>query len=286
MASRVLRAESSVLLESLHPQHAVLAVGRARSAKKSDPSTELLPFRLLVRSDTGQERVDTADVVLDCTGTFGRPNWVSWHLSTEWYGSLARLDTFRADPQVPPDWYRVQGFDFSGSGFDRGHMVPNADRDKETSIPINQATFLMTNMVAQAPGNNQGPWADLESELRLIADQANELYVISGPEGAGGTGLQGVVTMTIAGGRVTVASNTWKVALVLPKMDGDDISRVTCTTRTIAVVMPNTQGIRTNDWRIYRVSVDTVEALSGNNFFSNVPVQIQNAIEKRADIVP
>ena len=38
-------------------------------------------------------------------------------------------------------------------------MTPNADRDKETSIPINQATFLMSNMVAQAPDNNQGPWA-------------------------------------------------------------------------------------------------------------------------------
>ena len=66
---------------------------------------------------------------------------------------------------MPPDWYRVQAFDFSGSGFDRGHMTPNADRDKETSIPINQATFLMSNMVAQAPDNNQGPWADLENYL-------------------------------------------------------------------------------------------------------------------------
>ena len=47
-------------------------------------------------------------------------------------------------------------------------MVPNADRDKETSIPINQATFLMSNMVAQAPDNNQGPWAELEGYLRTL----------------------------------------------------------------------------------------------------------------------
>ena len=98
----------------------------------------------------------------------GRPNWVSWHLSDEWIGSLTRVDTFRADPAVPPDWYRVQSFDFSNSGFDRGHMVPNADRDKETSIPINQATFLMSNMIAQAPDNNQGPWAALENYLRTL----------------------------------------------------------------------------------------------------------------------
>ena len=119
----------------------------------------------------------------------GRPNWVSWHLSDEWIGTLTRVDTFRPDPEVPPDWYRVQAFDFSGSGFDRGHMTPNADRDKETSIPINQATFLMSNMVAQSPDNNQGPWADLENYLRsLLAD--DELYIVAGAAGVGGLGQQ------------------------------------------------------------------------------------------------
>ncbi|HWW62971.1 MAG TPA: DNA/RNA non-specific endonuclease, partial [Thermoanaerobaculia bacterium] len=63
----------------------------------------------------------------------GTPNWVSWHLTDEWVGSLVRIDTFRPDPQVPPDWYRVLHIDYQNSGFDRGHMTPNADRDKETS---------------------------------------------------------------------------------------------------------------------------------------------------------
>ena len=90
---------------------------------------------------------------------------------------------------MPPDWYRVQSFDFTGSGFDRGHMVPNADRDKETSIPINQATFLMTNMLAQAPDNNQGPWAALENYLRTLLP-AEEIYIVAGGAGAGGIGQQ------------------------------------------------------------------------------------------------
>jgi endonuclease G len=60
---------------------------------------------------------------------------VSWHLSDEWVGTLTRVDSFRAEPEVPPDWYRLQSLDFAGSGFDRGHLTPNADRDKETSIP-------------------------------------------------------------------------------------------------------------------------------------------------------
>ncbi len=120
-------------------------------------------------ADIGQPNnylMEKPEFALSYDRDLGGPKWVSWHLSSEWFGTLARVDTFRADPAVPADWYRVQSFDFSGSGFDRGHMVPNADRDKETSIPINQATFLMSNMIAQSPDNNQGPWAAFEGYLR------------------------------------------------------------------------------------------------------------------------
>src|SRR5262249_8283637 len=96
----------------------------------------------------------------------GIPNWVSWHLDQSWIGTLARNDTFRADPKTPADWYRVQSTDYQGSGFDRGHMTPNADRDNQFRTPINQETFLMTNMVPQSPDNNQGPWAAFENYLR------------------------------------------------------------------------------------------------------------------------
>jgi len=233
-------------------------------------------------ADLGQPAnylMEKPEFTLSYNRDLGRPNWVSWHLSSEWFGTLARVDTFRADPQVPADWYRVQGFDFSGSGFDRGHMVPNADRDKETSVPINQATFLMTNMIAQAPDNNQGPWASMENDLRTIAGETHELFVISGPAGVGGSGSSGGLTTTIAGGRVTVPASTWKVALVLPKQDGDDVSRVTCATRTIAVIMPNTQGIRTDPWENYLTSVDAVETLTGYDFFSSLPDNVEYCVE-------
>jgi endonuclease G len=70
--------------------------------------------------------------------------------------------------------------------------------------------------------------------------------------------------------------------MVLPA-GTNDVSRVTTSTRTIAVIMPNTQGIRANDWKSYRVSVDQVEALTGYDFFSNVDPSIQAAIESRVD---
>ena len=155
-------------------------------------------------------------------------------------------------------------------------MTPNADRDKETSIPINQATFLMSNMVAQAPDNNQGPWAEFENFLRTLLP-ANEVYIVSGPFGVGGTGSNGFAN-TIANGHVVVPSSTWKVVLVLPKGD-NDVSRVTAATRTIAVNMPNVQGIRSNPWQTYLTTVDAVEAMTGYDFFANVPDATENAIE-------
>lgn len=209
----------------------------------------------------------------------GTPNWVSWHLDNSWYGTLSRVDTFRADPAVPADWYRVEGFDYSGSGFDRGHMTPNADRDNQFRVPINQETYLMSNMVPQAPDNNQGPWAALEAYLRTLADTGSEIYIVSGPAGTGGQGTtNGPIINTIANGHVIVPAYTWKVALVLPKGD-NDVSRVTCTTPTIAVVMPNVQGIRNNDWHNYLTTVSAVQQLTGYDFFSNLPKGIQGCVE-------
>ena len=222
--------------------------------------------------------MEKAEFTLSYARDLGRPNWVSWHLSDDWVGTLTRVDSFRPDPEVPPDWYRVQSFDFTGSGFDRGHLTPNADRDKETSIPINQATFLMSNMLAQAPDNNQGPWAAFENYLRTLLP-ADEIYIVAGGTGVGGVGASGTVTATLANGRVTVPAHTWKVALVLSKDGGDDRSRVTCSTRTIAVIMPNVQGIRDDPWENFLTTVDAVEALTGYDFFSELPVPIQRCIE-------
>jgi len=211
----------------------------------------------------------------------GIPNWVSWHLDSSWLGSAPRQDDFRPDPSLPAGWYQVTQFDYQGSGFDRGHHTPSADRTR--SIPDNSATFLMTNMMPQAPFNNQGPWEELESYCRTLVGQGNELYIIAGGSGQGGTGSNGGVTTTIANGRVTVPAFTWKVILIIPNGD-DDLKRVDKLTRTIAVIMPNQQSIGINTpWRNFRVNVKAVEALTGYDFFSNLRPQIRRIIKSRTD---
>jgi endonuclease G len=201
---------------------------------------------------------------------YGEPNWVSWHLDSSWLGSTPRQDDFRADTTLPTGWYRVQATDYSGSGFDRGHMCPSADRT--ITVTANSATFLMTNMIPQLPANNQGVWANLESYCRTLVSQGNELYIISG-----GHGLQ----YFIANGHVAVPAQTWKVIIVLTN-GTNDAARVTTSTRTIAVVVPNSGSIN-SDWRTYRVSVDQVEAITGFDFFTSVNSGVQAVIEGRVD---
>jgi endonuclease G len=200
----------------------------------------------------------------------GEANWVSWHLDNSWLGSAARQDDFRNDTTLPAGWYQVQATDYSGSGFDRGHMCPSADRT--ITVAANSATFLMTNMIPQLPANNQGVWANLESYCRTLVSQGNELYIVSGGQGQ---------QYFIANGHVAVPAQTWKVIIVIAN-GTNDVGRVTTTTRTIAVVMPNSGSIGT-DWRAYRVSVNQVEAITGFDFFSNVPPSIQNVIEATVD---
>jgi endonuclease G len=200
----------------------------------------------------------------------GEANWVSWHLDSSWLGSAPRQNDFRNDTTLPAGWYQVQATDYSGSGFDRGHMCPSADRT--ITVAANSATFLMTNMIPQLPANNQGVWANLESYCRTLVSQGNELYIISG-----GQGLQ----YFLANGHVAVPAQTWKVIIVLTN-GTNDVGRVTTSTRTIAVEIPNSGSIGT-DWRAYRVSVDQVEAITGFDFFSNVSPSIQNVIEATVD---
>ena len=200
------------------------------------------------------------------------PNWSAWHLDSSWIGSTPRQDDFRPDTSLPAGWYQVTDFDYSGSGYDRGHMVPSGDRTN--SVANNSATFLMTNMVPQLGANNQGPWEELESYCRTLVQQGNELYIFAGPLGSAGT---------IAGGKITVPAYTWKVVVVLPN-GSDDLQRVRKGTRTIAVLIPNQPPLDVNaPWRNFRTSVNAIEALTGFNFFSEVPINSQEVIERGRD---
>jgi len=212
------------------------------------------------------------------------PNWVSWHLDAGNITNVSdRLNNFAAYSGLPQGFAAVQSNSYNGSvtGFDRGHNCPSADRT--SSADANSATFLMINMIPQAPNNNQQTWSNMESFLRKLVAAGNELYIVMGSYGTGGTGAKGGTTnaITTNGVSINVPAHVWKVAVVMPT-GNSDVTRVTTTTRVIAVDTPNSNTV-SPDWTKYITTVRSIEQATGYNILSALPKNVQDAIEVNKD---
>ncbi|HEX9962966.1 MAG TPA: DNA/RNA non-specific endonuclease, partial [Pyrinomonadaceae bacterium] len=184
-------------------------------------------------------------------------------------GDIDREDSFRPDDRLPKGWTRVTPADYTGSGYDRGHICPNADRNGGTDSMA--ATFLMTNMTPQTPDLNRGPWQKLEAYLRTLVTRGSDVYIVSGVYGENGKIKK----------KVTIPSNNWKIAVAVPA--GSNVSAVNENTRVIAVDMPNVKGIKNADWQTYRTTVRDIEQKTGYNLLSNLPQNLQDALENKRD---
>jgi endonuclease G, mitochondrial len=206
------------------------------------------------------------------------PNWISWHINRESLPQdfrFRRQDFFNPDPQLPKTFAKVEHFDYHrDNGFDRGHLCPAADRS--LSEEDNRVTFMTTNIVPQAPNNNQLAWERFERHCRDLAKR-NEVFIVAGPYGSGGEGMKGYRT-EIGRAHVQVPSHTWKIVLALPA-GRQNPSDVTPTTTVLAIVTPNNQSV-TEDWRKYQVSVAEVERLTGYQFFSHVDPAVAQVLKK------
>ncbi|MFD1872313.1 DNA/RNA non-specific endonuclease [Hymenobacter bucti] len=210
----------------------------------------------------------------------GIPVWTSWHVGrTDLTKAAPRQDDFRADPALPRQFYAVSPQSYSGSGFDKGHNCPSGDRT--ASLDDNSATFLMSNMVPQASQNNQQTWGNLEEYTRAQVVKGQEAYVLMGSYGRGGVGKNGPAS-TIDQGRVTVPARIWKVIVFLPE-GNNDLQRIAAGQgRVVAIDTPNDNSINP-DWNQYLTSVDKIEAASGLDILSALPLATQAQLQQVVD---
>lgn len=113
------------------------------------------------------------------SGVSKTPLWVAEALTPERLSKkIPREDSFHEEKRVRAE-HRALLSDYRGSGYDRGHMAPNAD------MPVAEAqydSFSLANMVPQAPKNNQQVWRELEEATRaLVTKQKQDIYVVTGP---------------------------------------------------------------------------------------------------------
>jgi endonuclease G, mitochondrial len=215
-----------------------------------------------------------------------RANWVSWHLSSDWKGTATRKNLFIPDPELPAGSIRITTGVYTYTDFDRGHLCPSDDRDG--SQADNDATFYLSNIIPQNPNLNKFTWSGLENYARKLVTQGYECYIVAGGAGEGGqNGAPNDNTIYgIMDGKIKIPRYCWKVIVAVP-VGQNDLTRITSSTRTIAVIMENTKASGANHaWGDYRVSIDEVERLTGYNFFSKLPQAVQNSIESVVDNGP
>lgn len=203
-----------------------------------------------------------ADSIIEREGYIEKheqPAWVQYIMTADEVSRRAakRGDDFRPDPEVPTGSATPQ--DYTRSGYDRGHLAPAADMS--FSVKTMSESFFMSNMSPQAPQFNRGIWSKLEKQVRHFATKEKRIVVVTGPI------LPAEKTITIGANKVTVPKYYYKV-----------IYDTTPPEKMIGFVLQN-KGSNA-DLRTFVVTVDRVEELTGLDFFSAVPKEKQEQMER------
>jgi len=182
--------------------------------------------------------------------------WVAYELTAkETHKLYDRTNHFLVDPSVKTG--SACDADYKGSGYDRGHLAPAADMGwSATSMT---ESFYFSNMSPQTPSFNRGIWKKLEELVRIWANELDTIYIVTGPVLTPGL-------TSIGGNKVSVPDYYYKVILdIYP------------TKKAIGFILPN-EGSSAS-LKSYAVSVDVVEKMTGIDFFSLLPDNVETKVE-------
>jgi len=191
--------------------------------------------------------------------------WVAYLLTRSEVGrkDAERANAFRCDPEVVRrGWPTARDRDYARSGYDRGHLLPSADRDDTPSE--NRATFYLSNVSPQCAGLNRQTWRLLEEQVRRWAAAYDSLYVVTGPELVPGL-------PRIKGG-VGVPRRYFKALLV---WHGGRY-------HAIAFLIPNRERVE-GGFGDYALSVNDLERQLGYDLFWRLPDSIEERVEGELD---
>src|SRR5690606_2447509 len=186
--------------------------------------------------------------------------WVAYGLKREHLTQDDRKRPFFIeDPKVATgsaDWRN-----YRGSGYDRGHLCPAGDR--RFSKVAHDETFYTSNISLQDKAFNAGIWNRLEQQVRRWCRRHGTLIVVTG--GILEAGLE-----QIGPEQVDVPRYFYKIVL---RGQGDDME-------ALAFLIPGRESQR--PLSDFLVPVDSLETLTGLDFFEKLPRAWQQGVESRA----
>lgn len=189
---------------------------------------------------------------------FLQAGWVAYQISSETaFGNVKRTNSFKEDPFL--DSCETKSF-YPNSNYDRGHLCPAG------SMAFNKTamseSFYMSNMSPQVPGFNRGVWKKLETQVRTWGYQNDTIYVVTGP----------VLTEFIDTiGALPVPKYYYKVILDYQEPEIKAIG-------FILENMPSSQSLK-----YFTVSIDSVESLTGIDFFPSLLDSTEDVLESSFD---
>lgn len=266
----VLKAQSlKEKIEKLEIEHEtllaqqILIISKLEQLKLAKIRKDLRELGFPKGSESLQE-IEHTSLVLGYNEKHEQPNWVTHIIIPDVrLGNNTRSNDFREDSSVMTG--SASKDDYWYSGYDRGHLAPSADF--RWSAQALSESYYYSNMSPQRPELNRERWAELENWTRSAAMSDNEQFiVVTGPV------LHDNLPKIPQGSqRVSIPEFYYKVVLDL---EGDE-------KKAIGFVMPN----KNCSYPVisYAVSVDSVERLTGLNFFPNLEDSLQY-LESNFDI--
>ena len=185
--------------------------------------------------------------------------WVAYPLSKLYTsGSAGRTNAWALDPLLGNN----SAAPFGGycGDYARGHQLPSADR--QCCYDANAQTFYGTNMTPQLNEHNEGIWSSLESKVRTIANASDTTYVVTGVI----VSASGKKEKDSNGNNVTVPDAYFKVLLRYSKSS-------TLGQWNAAAFYLEHRKYSENLGKQHSMSVDALEALTGIDFFVNLPAK-------------
>ena len=113
------------------------------------------------------------------SGVSRTPLWSAEHLDRkrlQQAKQIDREDSFHEESRLPKSM-RAKLSDYSGSGYDRGHLAPNGNMANRSQ---QYDSFSLANIAPQSPRNNRYIWRNIESATRYLTQQYGEVYTITG----------------------------------------------------------------------------------------------------------
>lgn len=189
-------------------------------------------------------------------------NWVAYELTNEETNSIfKRGNKFIVDPLVKTE--SANNNDYLGSGFDRGHLAPAGDMG--WSATAMEESFYYSNMSPQEPSFNRGIWKRAEELVRNWAIEYKSIYIVTGP-------VLSENLPTIGANKVSVPKYYYKV--ILDHHKGF--------VKGIGFIIPNTGSKELLE--TFAISIDSVEKMTGINFFPLLPDEQEKNIESKFKI--